>query len=93
MKQESKPNQPIKQEVLNLKIKYVFEWFDKKTESLVGEEVLPFNIDEMQELLGINEILIDCWAIDNSRVSALQKFTTHNIDLNKYDYFICGQQA
>ena len=88
MKQESKPNQQTKLEVSNHEaIDYKIEWFDKKTEFLVGKVEIDIDMPTMQVILDTDEFLLGGgFDIKPHHVEQLQSYTNHQIDLNRYDY-------
>jgi hypothetical protein len=66
-------------------------WFDRKTESLAGEETLEALSDDLvAQILGVQtgEVLGGEWAIDADRAKRLGAAAGFTPDLVKYDYFL-----
>ena len=67
------------------------EWFDKKTEELIGEvDLNGIDLALLQKNWNLNENspMIDCYAINEIQADFLSCFTDIEFDFDKYDYFI-----
>ncbi|MDS0788903.1 colicin E3-like toxin immunity protein [Proteus vulgaris] len=70
------------------------QWFDKKTEEMIGEEYSKdfgdddFLIDETIDPKDENIINNGVFDLHEGWVKAIQKHVTHKIELNKYLYQI-----
>ena len=74
-------------------VEYVLEWYDKKTEFVVDEQVVSITAVQLKELFDLEEILGDCYRVEPKHITQLQKLTKHEIDLTRYNYSVCLQQA
>jgi hypothetical protein len=83
------------------KIKYpeeinlLLEWFEKEGEAFIGEELISgFPAKKAHKTLGITDkkdhFICNGYPIDAERAAIFQKYVTHIINLDKYDYFIGG---
>lgn len=69
----------------------VIRYFNKKTETLVGEAVLPeIPIDQLQAVFNVNrsDPMCDSFAIVVSNVAILKEYTNLRFDFHNYDYFL-----
>ena len=95
MKQESKPNQPIKQEKSNPK-KSLRVWcvdgFDLRTEEHLGSHYFKATDSTICELVGTEYNLYDCWELDDSHLKQLG-ITPPKPEVREfYQYSICATQ-
>ncbi|SUC49841.1 colicin immunity protein [Proteus mirabilis] len=78
-----------KDNIMGLKIDLT--WFDKKTESFIGEEYsVDLGDDDtvIEQTVNPTENIINAGSFDviSAWVPYLQKYIKHKIELNKYDY-------
>lgn len=77
------------------RINLLLEWFEKDGENLIGEElIVGFSAKEAHKILGITDKKdhFICYGhlITSKQADAFQKYVTHVIDLDKYEYIIGG---
>lgn len=78
-------------------IEYVLTWFEKEGDEFIVGKCLLENIS-LEELVKLfkqppEEKMVYCYNVLPNNVNYLQKFVKHQIDLDKYDYFMEGQAA
>ena len=79
--------------MINQRLKYVLAWYKKEPEdAIVGSVDLDLTMKDLQQIYGLEEDMYVCYDVERKHVEELQKHTRHNIQLDKYDYFVEGQQ-
>ncbi len=66
-------------------------WYEKIGDNLVGEcELKNISISELQKLFGQpnDDLMLYCYQVNIDAAKYLQKFVIHQINLDKYDYFV-----
>lgn len=76
-------------------INLVLEWFEKEGDALIGEElILKFTAQKAHSILGVTDkrdyFICNAYPLNIEKASLFQKYVTHTIDLEKYEYFIVG---
>lgn len=73
---------------------WVLEWFVKDREEYVGRSDLPdVSVEWLQALFGepsADDIMCSCYAVDAIQAQELQVHVSHPIDLDRFDYYVCG---
>ena len=66
-------------------------WYEKDGDLLVGESILTgINLITLKQLFGLlpDDPMAYVYPVNESHIDYLQEFTSHKINLNKYDYFL-----
>lgn len=69
----------------------ILNWYKINSKCLAGEERLSgLHIQNLMEILGqpIWNQIYHCWQIEAKHISAIQSYTQHRIDPEKFVYFI-----
>lgn len=73
-------------------LEHILAWYEKDPGSnLIGSVKIDIAMQELQKLYRLDEEMIACYDVEPHHVSYLQQFTKHQIQLDKYDYFVEGQ--
>lgn len=81
-------NRPVQN---NADLKLVLNWYEIKGEKLIDEEVIQGM--SVEDILNLFEApfwnnVYQCWAVNSSHISSLQKNVQHKFNTRKYTYFV-----
>jgi hypothetical protein len=72
-----------------MKASFYLTWFAAEGDEFVGEEKLSsLTPAKVKKWFWLNDTHFGCLIVRASQRHHLQKLTQHQIDLNKYDYFV-----
>ena len=69
----------------------ILNWYRRNSSVLVGEEVITgLHINALMQILGnpIWNHIYHCWEIESKHMEAMQPYTDHHFQPDKYIYFI-----
>jgi len=73
---------------------WILEWFVKDREEYVDRiDVTDVSIEWLQTLFGepsADDMMCSCYRVDAFQAEELEAHVSHAIDLERFDYYVCG---